>query len=399
MVFISPRISATSHCINMVQRRYLTDVDRGRAIAWLQQRIAVREVARRLGMAPSVICRLQQRWQATGKVQDRPRSGRPRKATRQEDRYITRQATMARTSTARRIRGQLRAATQTNVSVSTIKNRLHEVRLHARLPVKRPKLTHAYRRAHLAWCRRHVRWAHAHWSRVMFTDESRFALEHPDGHTKVWRREGERFLDECVLPVTGFGGSSIMVWAGFSAHHRTRLHHVQGNLNGQRYRDEILHPHAVPMLRRIGQGAVYQDDNAQPHRAGLALRGGQDGLASLQPGSQSNRKCLGPPGETIHHLLYCQLFWVCSSKSGWPSPRHSSDDTPCQWDVGVSIAWGQEADTPTIDCFHELKWTRATFANFENVPIVTKVLINLEPEIKMSWNFVCMGLNVKPNFG
>ena len=40
-------------------------------------------------------------------------------------------------------------------------------------------------------------------------------------------------------------------------------------------------------------------------------------------------------GRTIHHLLHCQLFWVCSSKSGWPSPRHSSDDTPCQWDVGV----------------------------------------------------------------
>ena len=143
MVFISSRISATSHCITMIQRRYLTDVDRGRAIAWLQQRIAVREVARRLGVAPSVICRLQQRWQATGRVQDRPRSGRPRKTTRREDRYITRQATMARTSTARHIRGQLRAATQTNVSVSTIKNRLHEVRLHARHPVKRPKLTRA----------------------------------------------------------------------------------------------------------------------------------------------------------------------------------------------------------------------------------------------------------------
>ena len=100
----------------------------------------------------------------------------------------------------------------------------------------------------------------------MFADESRFALEHPDGHTKVWRREGERFLDECVLPLTAFGGGSIMVWSGFSAHHRTPLHHVQGNLNGQRYRDEILRPHAVPMLR---QGAVYQDDNARPHRADL----------------------------------------------------------------------------------------------------------------------------------
>ena len=99
------------------------------------------------------------------------------------------------------------------------------------------------------------------------------------------------------------------------------------------------------------------------------------------------------------------FHWIEIRAAGWPVhpdhpwPRHSSDDTPCQWDVGVSTAWGQEVDTPTIDCFHELKWTCATFANFENVPIVTKVLINLEPEIKMSWNFVCMELNVKPYFG
>ena len=34
------------------------------------------------------------------------------------------------------------------------------------------------------------------------------------------------------------------------------------------------------------------------HRKNAWVRGGQDGLASLQPGSQSNRKFLGPPGET-----------------------------------------------------------------------------------------------------
>ena len=58
-----------------------------------------------------------------------------------------------------------------------------------------------------------------------------------------------------------------MVWAGFSAHHRTPLHHVQGSLNGQRYRDEILRPPVVPALQQIGQQAALQDDNARPHRA------------------------------------------------------------------------------------------------------------------------------------
>ena len=60
-----------------------------------------------------------------------------------------------------------------------------------------------------------------------------------------------------------------MVWAGISEHHRTPLYHVQGNLNGQVYRDQILRPLAVPMLRQIGPGAVLQDDNAPPHRARL----------------------------------------------------------------------------------------------------------------------------------
>ena len=92
-------------------------------------------------------------------------------------------------------------------------------------------------------------------------------LDHNDGRVRVWRRRGERLRDECIKEVTPFGGGSVMVWAGFSAHHRTPLHHVQGNLNGKRYRDEILRPLVVPALQQIGQQAVLQDDNARPHRA------------------------------------------------------------------------------------------------------------------------------------
>ncbi|KAK7107091.1 hypothetical protein V1264_016070 [Littorina saxatilis] len=58
-----------------------------------------------------------------------------------------------------------------------------------------------------------------------------------------------------------------MVWGAFSLDHRTPLFHVQGNLTGLRYRDEILRPLAVPTLQQMGPQAVYQDDNARPHRA------------------------------------------------------------------------------------------------------------------------------------
>jgi transposase len=229
----------------------------------------MREVARRLQVSPSVIVRLRQRFNATGHVQDRPRSGRPKKTTNREDRYITRQAQVLRTSTANRIRRQLLAATITNIATQTVRNRLHAIQLRARRPAKCPKLSPANKAARQDWCRRHGRWTRQQWSQVVFTDECRFSLEHPDGRIRVWRRPRERFREDCIQPVTPYGGGSIMVYGGFSVQHRTPLYHVQGNLNAQRYRDEILVPLTVPLLRQIGPQAVLQDDNARPHRARL----------------------------------------------------------------------------------------------------------------------------------
>jgi transposase len=60
-----------------------------------------------------------------------------------------------------------------------------------------------------------------------------------------------------------------MMWGGISFNHRTPLHHVNGNLTGQRYRDDILNRVALPTLQAIGNGAVLQDDNARPHRAAV----------------------------------------------------------------------------------------------------------------------------------
>ncbi|KAK7110617.1 hypothetical protein V1264_014458 [Littorina saxatilis] len=251
----------------MVQRRSLPDVDKGRALAWLQRGATYRAVAHRLGVSPSVVWRLQERWRATGRVQDRPRSGRPKKTDARADRYIVRQALTSRTITAERIRGQLRVATNIQVSTQTIRNRLHNVRLRSRVPAKKPKLTPVHKRARRDWSARHSRWTRHQWATVLFSDESRFNLMHPDKRLSVWRREGERFNQDCVQEVLAYGGGSVMVWGGFSANHKTPLYHIQGNLTGARYRDEILGPIVIPFLQQLGPQATLQDDNATPHRA------------------------------------------------------------------------------------------------------------------------------------
>lgn len=253
----------------MPPRHRLSTLDRGRALGWLQDGTSGREVARRLGVSHSVIQRLQERFQATGSAEERPRSGRPRATTQRDDRYLQLSALRDRTISSRTLRSNLRTATHVIISQDTVRRRLREIGLHSRVPAVRLPLTPRHRRARSAFCRQHQRWNRQQWGRVLFTDESRFTLSTSDRRRRVWRRVGERFIDACVQEHDRYGGGSVMVWGGFHLHGRTPLYLIQGNLTGVRYRDEIVRPIVIPTLRAMGRGSCLQDDNATPHRAAV----------------------------------------------------------------------------------------------------------------------------------
>ena len=77
-------------------------------------------------------------------------------------------------------------------------------------------------------------------------DESRFQLYWADYRQHVWRRVGERFADVNVVNRVTHGGGGVMVLAGISYKEQIQLHFIDGNLNTQRDRDEILRPIVVP---------------------------------------------------------------------------------------------------------------------------------------------------------
>lgn len=54
----------------------------------------------------------------------------------------------------------------------------------------------------------------------------------------------------------------LVSWYG----QRTPLHFIVGNLNAQRYRDEILRPIVAPFVEL--HHVTYQHDNARPHISG-----------------------------------------------------------------------------------------------------------------------------------
>ena len=58
------------------------------------------------------------------------------------------------------------------------------------------------------------------------------------------------------------------MWAGISATVKMDLVFIDGNLNGQRYIDEVLTSHVLPFLRQMPDAdPIFQDDNARLHRS------------------------------------------------------------------------------------------------------------------------------------
>ena len=63
--------------------------DKARAIGQLEAGVRGYRVAAAFGVSPGTISKLKTKFRETGDVKDRPRSGRPRKTTPQEDRFLT----------------------------------------------------------------------------------------------------------------------------------------------------------------------------------------------------------------------------------------------------------------------------------------------------------------------
>jgi hypothetical protein len=105
----------------------------------------------------------------------------------------------------------------------------------------------------------------------LLSDESKFNLKFSDGRVRIYRRRRECFADGCVKETNRFGGGGVMVWGGISHVGKTNLKIVVGNLNGIRYRDEILAPIVLPFIRTHHFNHVFQQDNARCHISRVAM--------------------------------------------------------------------------------------------------------------------------------
>ena len=286
----------------------LTEVQRGQAIALLMQGQRQQQVARHFGVHVSTIERLVRRLRESGRVADRPRSGRPRLTSQRQDRAIR----------LAHLRNRHLTATETAVNTvgshnrliypKPVRNRLREFGLRARRPNLGLPLNRARRARRMAWMTAQAprRFPMKQWRRVFFTDESRFTL------FRLYRRRGERFADACVFERDRYGGGWVMVWGGISHGVKSPLMVVPGNLTAVRYRDEILRPVAVPLVQQ--HQMTFQHDNARPHVARVC----QDFLATTTLYHSTGHRTV----QICPQLSICGTNWT-GAYEDVGTPKHS----------------------------------------------------------------------------
>lgn len=244
------------------QYAQMSAFERGRVVGLKEAGWSNRRIARHLDRSDATIRRCWQEWVNHGRTQRQEGSGRPRETTEREDRSIVRAALRAPDSSL----SSILRATGASVTARTINRRLRERGLRSRRPLRRLPLTSVHRQARLQWCRAHSTWNVTDWSRIVFSDESRFELSPDDQRRRVWRRPGQRWDTNLTVARHTARQPGVMVWGAISFHSRTPLVVIRGTLTSQRYVDDILRPVVLPFISRH-PGLTFQQDNARPHTA------------------------------------------------------------------------------------------------------------------------------------
>lgn len=234
-----------------------------------------REIAAKMGKntTPSGVQKLIKRFETTNSIDNKKGKGRKKSTTPQTDRRIVRLSLANRKSSAVDINRELQSA-GVQVSNRTVRRRLVEAGLKARVPRKKPFLNATQREKRVNWAKEHISWTGEDWEKVLWSDETRISIFGNDGIRYVRRRAGEECLPECTT-ATMKHPLSIMLWSCMSRSGVGRIHIVEGTLNAERYIKDILEPKLLTSARDLfGQRGdfVFQQDGAPCHTAKKCIK-------------------------------------------------------------------------------------------------------------------------------
>jgi hypothetical protein len=151
---------------------------------------------------------------------------------------------------------------------STVQRRLKEWGLKPYVARKKPLLKPEQMEKRLKWAQEHVDWTVEDWKRVAFSDETPLCLFQSYGRKFIWVFPGEQLDDKNVDKTVKHGGGKINIWGIFSHWGAGPLHRINGIMDGEVYRQILIHkmaPHVKYLEGKSGIEIIFQQDNDPKH--------------------------------------------------------------------------------------------------------------------------------------
>ncbi len=96
------------------------------------------------------------------------------------------------------------------------------------------------RQKHLTWAKEKKNWTVAQWSKVLFSDESKFCISFGNQGPRVWSKGGEAHRPSCLKSRVKFP-QSVMIWGAMSSAVFGPLCLKKNNVTGPVYQDILEH--------------------------------------------------------------------------------------------------------------------------------------------------------------
>ncbi len=108
-------------------------------------------------------------------------------------------------------------------------------------------------------------WTVAQWSKVLFSDESKFCISFGNQGPRVWRKGGEAHSPSCMKSSVKFP-QSVMIWGAMSSAGVGPLCFLKTNVTAPVYQ-EILEHFMLPSADQLFKDFIFQQDLAPAHTA------------------------------------------------------------------------------------------------------------------------------------
>lgn len=227
------------------------------------------DIARRFEVKKSAVWAIIKRYERTGSIEGKPKSGRPKKMSKKSVRLLKRISSNNPFMSSNQLKVELETSGMCSVSSRTIRRRLVDEKLFSRRPAKKPLLSKRNRLARLEFARQHIHWTKADWKRVCWSDESKFNIFNSDGIQYVRRPAGKRLDPKYTKPTVKHGGGSVMVWGCFSGFGIGPLHNIIGTMDRFMYRDILKNVMLPYVEEQMPLRFQFQQDNDPKHSSKL----------------------------------------------------------------------------------------------------------------------------------